>query len=96
MAQFSTFWAGFIAFVIFATIGIILTFILGGMVLDQIYDIGIGLPHGDEETYSQMQAELPWFMNLYYLVGIGSSILGAIIFGQAIVKRVRTGQYEYR
>lgn len=96
MAQFSTFWAGFLAFMVFATVGIVITLILGGMFLDPIYDVGRGLPHGDETTYNKMQQPIFWYINLYYFVGIGSSVLGAVIFGQSVVKKVRVSQYVYR
>ena len=95
MASFDTFWAGLLSFFIFAMVGIFLTFFVGGMLIDPIYAAGEKLPHGDEATYTQMQAPLPWFMNMFYLVGIGSSIIGAVIFGQSIIKRVRRDQYRW-
>jgi ABC-type antimicrobial peptide transport system permease subunit len=96
MAQFNTFWSGFLAFFIFGLIGFILTFLIGGMLIDPLYEVGRGLPHGCETTYQQVAAPLPWFINMYYAIGYGSSILGALIFGQAIVKRVRVSKYETR
>ncbi len=96
MASFSTFWYGMLSFFIFATVGVFLTFFVGGMIIDPIWNQSEKLPHGDEETYQAMQAPLPWFMNLYYLVGVGSSVIGAVIFGQAVVKRVRQDQYMWR
>ena len=96
MAQFRTFWAGLIAFIIFATVGVILTLFIGGMIIDPTYDAAISLPHGCETTYVKMQSVLPWYMNLYYVIGYCSSILGALIFGQSVVKKVRMSQYEYR
>jgi len=96
MASFDTFWSGLLSFFIFATVGLVLTFVIGGILIDSLYEVGVDLPHGDEAVYLAMQGQLPWFMNLYYLVGIGSSILGAIIFGQSIVKRVRRDKYTYR
>ena len=96
MAQFSTFWAGVIAFFLFNLVGFVLTFYVGGMLLDPVYTAGMDLPHGCETTYATMQAPLPWFLNGYYAIGICCSLLGSVIFGQAIVKRVRVSRYEYR
>lgn len=98
LASFDTFWSGLLSFFIFATVGIVLTFFVGGMLIDPIWATGTTLEHGDEATYQAMQGggQINWFVNLYYLIGIGSSILGAVIFGQSVVKRVRQDRYVYR
>ena len=90
-----------LCFFIFATVGYVLAVFVGGMLLDPLYTLGSDnetLPHGDEETYTAMQGggQIFWFINMYYLVAIGSGILGALIFGQSIVKRVRQDKYKYR
>ena len=100
MATFSTFWWGFLVFVIFCVAGLIMSF-WGGFFLDSIIEETSTLPHqchgtGDTGIGCQMQQDIYWFINLYYLVCYIIPVLGAVIFGQSIVKRVRMSQYDYR
>jgi hypothetical protein len=95
MANFSTFWAGMLVFFIFEMVAVILVF-YGGMMIDKVYNQTATLPHGDEVTYQKMQHELPWFTNMYYLVAGFCALLGAVVFGQSIVKQIRESQYTYR
>lgn len=92
MANFSTFWAGMLVAFIFWMVAFILAF-YGGYLIDSVYKNSAGLPHGDEATYQKMQSNLPWFTNLYYLVAAGCAVIGAIVFGQSIVKQVRISRY---
>jgi hypothetical protein len=43
-----------------------------------------------------MQGDIYWFINMYYLACDMMPVLGGAIFGQSIVKRVRTGTFSVR
>lgn len=94
-ATFNTFWWGFLAFLIFTIAGIVMAF-YGGYFLDTMTnDVVSRLPNPDPAMTDQMQADIYWFINLFYLVCDFMPVLGGAIWGQSIVKRVRVSQYAY-
>lgn len=95
LATFSTFWWGFIAFIIFTVAGLIMAF-FGGMIIDMFTNqIAQTLPYQDTAMAVLMQRDIYWFINFYYLACDLMPVLGAAIWGQSIVKRVRTGAYSW-
>jgi hypothetical protein len=96
MATFSTFWWGFLAFIIFTVAGLIMAF-FGGMFID-IFTNGVvqTLPYQNTALATKMQGDIYWFINMYYLACDMMPVLGGAIFGQSIVKRVRTGTFSVR
>jgi hypothetical protein len=95
LATFSTFWWGFLAFIIFTVGGLIMAF-FGGMILDLFTNqIAQTLPYQNTPMAAYMQQDIYWFINFYYLACDVMPVLGAAIWGQSIVKRVRTGAYMY-
>ena len=100
MAQTSTFFAGMLAFFIFCGTGLILTYVGGGLIIDNLHEMSVNgdipPPPAETDLTQAMRGDLYWFINLFYFVCYGVSILGGVIFGQAIVKRIRMGEYVYR
>jgi hypothetical protein len=95
MATYSTFWWGFLAFVIFTVAGLIMAY-FGGYIIDLFTgSIAQTLPYQNTPLATQMQQDIYWFINLYYLACDIMPVLGAAIWGQSIVKRVRTGAYSF-
>lgn len=95
LTTFSTFWWGFVAFIIFTIAGLIMAF-FGGMVLDIFTNqIAQTLPYQNTAMATYMQKDIYWFINFYYLACDIMPVLGAAIWGQSIVKRVRTGSYSW-
>jgi hypothetical protein len=95
LTTFSTFWWGFVAFIIFTVAGLIMAF-FGGMILDLFTnEIAQTLPYQDTAMAEKMQQDIFWFINFYYLACDLMPVLGAAIWGQSIVKRVRTGSYSW-
>jgi hypothetical protein len=95
MAEFTTFYWGFLTFIICCGIGLIMSF-FGGQFIDTMVNMQSELPGHDSSFATQTEGQVYWFINLYYLLMYCIPILGAIIFGQAIIKRVRQSQYTYR
>lgn len=95
MAEFTTFWFGFITFIICCVIGLIMSF-WGGQFIDIIVNKQADMPGHDSSFAEQTEDQVYWFINLYYFLMYCIPILGAVIFGQAIIKRVRQSQYTYR
>jgi hypothetical protein len=95
LATFSTFWWGFLAFAIFTVGGLLMAF-WGGYFIDLMHDhVSQTLPYQDTPMATTMQRDIYWFINLYYLACDCMPVIGAAIWGQSIVKRVRTGAYSY-
>jgi hypothetical protein len=94
MATYSTFWYGFLAFVIFCVAGLLMSF-WGGYMIDTLHEKAITMPGHDSNFAVQTQWMVYWFINYYFLVMYCIPIMGAIIFGQSIVKRVRMSQYNF-
>lgn len=92
MTTFSTFWWGFLAFVVFCVAGLIMAF-WGGFLIDTVFEQSHNLPNQDTPTAYAMQRDIYWFVNLYYFICYLIPVLGAVIFGQSIVKRVRGSTY---
>lgn len=92
---FTTFWWGFLAFIIFCVAGLLMSF-WGGTFIDIMHEKAITMPGHDSDFSNNSQWMVYWFINLYYLIMYCIPILGAVIFGQSIVKRVRTSSYTYR
>jgi len=95
LAAFSTFWAGFVVFIICCTIGLVMAF-WGGGFIDRMIDMQSDLPGSTSDFAADTEDQVYWFVNLYYFVMYCIPILGAVIWGQAIIKRVRESQYSYR
>ena len=95
MATFSTFWWGFLAFCICCVTGLILSF-LGGYFIEILHEQAITLPGHDSDFAVQTQGNVYWYINLFYFVCYCIPILGAVIFGQSVVKRVRVSGYGFR
>ena len=100
MAIFDSFWAGFAFFIICCIIGFLLSY-GGGKIVDEIHqkalDAGVLKDDASMNDYQAgTQGTLYFFINYYYLLCYIIPVFGAIVFGQSIVKRVRTSQYTYR
>jgi hypothetical protein len=95
IATFTTFWWGFIAFLICCVCGLFLAF-WGGYFIDVMHEQAITLPGHDSSFALNSEWLVYWYINAYYLVCYVIPVLGAVIFGQSIVKRVRASQYSYR
>ena len=93
--SFTTFYWGCLTFFIFCLAGLIMSY-FGGWMLDLLLIKAITLPGHDSDFANDSQYLVYWFTNLYYLVCYLIPILGAIIFGESIVKRVRTSEYSWR
>lgn len=89
---FSTFWWGFVAFLLFCVVGLILTF-FGGYLIDYIHEDSASWPGQDSNFANDSLWTVYWFINCYYFVCYCIPVLGAIIFGQSLVKRVRMSGY---
>jgi hypothetical protein len=95
-ASFQSFYLGFLVFLIF-TIGALFMAFFGGMIIDVFTNhVAQTLPMQNTPMATQMQQDLFWFVNLYYLVCDLLPVLGGAIWGQSILKKVRTGVYQYR
>lgn len=94
--SFGIFWLGFVAFIIFTVGGLIMAF-FGGYFIDTITSHATleKIPMQDAPIATTMQQDIFWFINLYYFVCDMMPVMGAVIWGQSIVKRVRTGAYYY-
>lgn len=95
MADFSTFWAGFTVFIICCIVGLVMSWVGGGLI-DRMHEEAKTLPYADSDMTEAMQGDIYWFINAYYLITYLIPVLGAIIFGQSILKRVRTSRYTWR
>jgi hypothetical protein len=97
MAVFSIFWDGFLVFIICCAIGFIMSY-SGGKVIDEIHEwkVKTPLPGDTSDFYVATHNQVYWFINLYYALMYGIPVLGAAIFAQSIIKRVRSSQYTYR
>jgi hypothetical protein len=81
--------------VIFTVAGLIMAY-FGGYIIDLFTgSIAQTLPYQNTPLATQMQQDIYWFINLYYLACDIMPVLGAAIWGQSIVKRVRTGAYSF-
>jgi hypothetical protein len=68
----------------------------GGYFIDYMVNMQSELPGHDSNFATQTEGLVYTYINLYYAVMYCIPILGAVIFGQAILKRVRTSQFTYR
>lgn len=93
--SFTTFYWGFLVFLIACVSGLIMSY-FGGWFLDTMLTTAITLPAHDSNFAIQSQDQVWWFTNLFYFICYCIPVLGAVIWGQSIVKRVRVGSYEYR
>jgi hypothetical protein len=89
---FSTFWWGFLAFFLFCVIGLIMSF-WGGYLIDIVHEKSVDWPGQDSDFADNSLWTVYWFINLYYFICYCIPVLGAIIFGQSLVKRVRVSGY---
>lgn len=94
MATFSTFWWGFLTFIIFCVGGLVMGF-WGGYLLDTVVEESNHLPYQNTPMAATMQTDINWFINLFYFICYLIPVIGAVIFGQSIVKRVRMSTYSY-
>lgn len=96
MAVFSIFWDGFLVFIICCAIGFTMSY-FGGKMIDEIHEWKVQhpLPGDTSNFYIQSHNQVYWFINLYYALMYCIPALGALIFGQSIIKRVRTDRYRY-
>ena len=92
---FSTFWWGFVAFFLFCVVGLIMSF-WGGYLIDMIHDESTDWPGQDSDFADGSLWLVYWFINMYYFVCYCIPVLGAVIFGQSLVKRVRVSGYGSR
>lgn len=95
MANFSTFYWGMLAFFICCAVGFCMSF-AGGFVIDSVHSKMIDAPGHDSNFAIQTESQVYWFINLYYLVMYAIPIIGGLIFGQSILKKVRETDYVYR
>ena len=95
MAEFGTFYFGFLAFVICCLVGLVMSWIGGGLI-DTLHETGKDLPGSDSDFANDTQGQVYWAMNLYYFLMYVIPVIGAVIFGQSILKRVRQSRYEWR
>jgi hypothetical protein len=95
MAEFTTFWYGFLVFIIF-TINAIFVSFYGGFLIDTIHATGETLPGSTSDFAQQSSGQVYWFINLFYLICYAWPVLGGLVFAQAILKKGRTSQYIYR
>jgi hypothetical protein len=93
--SFTTFYWGFLVFIIACVSGLIMSY-FGGWFLDTMLTMAITLPGHDSHFAENSQDQVWWFVNMYYLIMYCIPVLGAVIWGQSIVKRVRTSTYTYR
>jgi hypothetical protein len=95
MAEFNTFWFGFLTFIICCVIAIVMSFYGGGFI-DMLHDKQKDMPGHDSDFAEATEDQVYFFINLYYFVMYCIPVLGALIWGQAIIKRVRQSQYTWR
>lgn len=100
MAIFDSFWAGFTIFVLCCIVGFLMSY-GGGRIVDEVHEraiqAGVLEPDGSMNAFqSGTQSTLYFFINYYYLICYIIPVFGALIWGQSIVKRVRSTQYTYR
>jgi len=95
MADMGTFWYGFLAFILCCAVGLTLSW-SGGYVIDTIHEKMLDAPGHDSDFATANESNVYWAINMYYLIMYGVPVIGAIIFGQSIVKRVRKDQFTYR
>lgn len=95
MAEFGTFYYGFLAFVLCCGIGLTMSY-LGGGLIDNLHEKAKTMPGADSDFAQKTQSQIYWFINLYTLLMYCIPVLGAIIFGQSILKRVRQSRYTWR
>jgi len=93
--SFTTFYWGFLVFIIACVSGLIMAY-FGGWFMDTMLIHAMTLPGHDSNFAIQTQDQVWWFVNLYYFIMYCIPVLGAVIWGQSIVKRVRTSEYTYR
>lgn len=95
MAEFNTFYWGFLAFVICCVCAFVMSW-SGGYLIDKLHEDSSTFPGHDSNFAQQTQGQIYFYINLYYLIMYILPVLGAIIWGQAIIKRVRQSAYQYR
>lgn len=95
MAEFTTFYWGFLFFLLCCGVGLIMAF-FGGQFIDMMINKQSDFPGHDSSFALQSENQVYWFVNLYYAVTYFIPILGAIIFGQSVIKRVRQSAYTWR
>jgi hypothetical protein len=95
MAEFSTFWAGFLFFLMCCVVTIIMAF-YGGNFIDIMHNQQQILPGHDSDFATAAEGQVYWWINLYYAIMYMIPILGAVVWGQSIIKRVRESQYTWR
>lgn len=100
MAVFESFWSGFAIFIICCLIGFFMSY-AGGKVIDTVHETAINASMlKSDATMNDYQAgtqgTLYFFINFYYFLMYAIPVAGTLIWGQSIVKRVRSSQYTYR
>lgn len=95
MAEFSTFWAGFLFFMMCCVVAIIMAF-YGGNFIDIMHNQQQNLPGHDSNFAEVAEDQVYFFINLYFLLMYCIPVLGGVVWGQAIIKRVRESQYTWR
>jgi hypothetical protein len=93
--SFTTFYWGFLVFIIACVCGLIMSY-FGGWFLDMMLIKSMTLPGHDSDFALSTENLVWWYVNMYYFIMYCIPILGAVIWGQSIVKRVRTGAYDFR
>ena len=84
-----------LAFFICCAIGLTMSF-MGGYVIDTVHEKMLDAPGSDSDFAQQSEGMVYFFINTYYLLTYAIPALGAIIFGQSIIKRVRQSDFVYR
>ena len=87
----SSFWLGVCVFFTFCLGGLIMSS-AGGLMLDKIIEDTQDLPYqchgtGDTGIGCQMQGDVNFFINYYYLICYMIPVLGAVLFFQSAMKR---------
>jgi hypothetical protein len=65
--------------------------------IDEIHEWKVEHPMAGDTSdfYIQSHDQVYWFINLYYVIMYLIPVIGAAIFGQSIIKKVRTDRYNY-
>ena len=69
----------------------------GGKVIDDVHEWKVQHPlEGDNsDFYKNTNGQVYFFINLFYVLMYIIPVLGAAIFAQSIIKKVRSDRYNY-
>jgi hypothetical protein len=68
----------------------------GGGFIDEMFRVNEDLPGHDSDFATKTQGEVFFAVNFFYFIGYVWPVLGAIIWGQSIIKKGGNSKYRFR